>query len=349
LPSKIAQAEDVLDGNRERVAQLVREQGAAATLKLLQGAQRDLEKRLAQAEGLRGPGAQSFTATQLRATLAQVRQQVVLLNRQMRGLLLDHGTRAGQVGARDVARYMVAADAAFRGVGTQPLALNLARMMSAASQGSEASILRRLAGDDAHPARAGVLERYGMQTVGHFEGLLQRAVVARKSVAEVREDLTEASPFLQGAPRYWADRIVRTELQGAHNRGQWESIREADDQLGDMCKIMSAVFDERTAADSYAVHGQIRRPDEPFETWEGFFMHPPARPNDREAVTPHRVAWAIPPYLAWRDDEEVAARWLLERGPKTKAKMPPRPLMTTIPLEQFGQPPEKSSESPVEE
>lgn len=340
-------AREVLDGNRARANRLIQESGAKETKALLEAAQKDLEKRLLVAEGLRGPGADSFTAGQLRATLAQVRAVQVNLNRGLKGLLLDQVPKAGEMGADGTAKYLAAADNAFRGIGTQPLALKTARMLSAGSQGSEASILSRLAGDDTSPAQMGVLQRYGMNVIDNFQTTMQKGLVARKSLAEMREDITADSPFLQGAPRHWADRIVRTELAGAHNRGQWEAIREADGQLGDMCKILSAVFDDRTAADSYAVHGQIRRPDEAFETWQGFFQHPPARSNDRESVTPHRVVWPIPPYLAWREESEVAARWQAEQPKKSRVKreMPPRPVMTTIPLSDFGKPATSSSES----
>lgn len=341
---EVASAREVLDANRDAAQRLAQTSGTKRTLELLAASQRDLEKRLKEAEGLRGPGKDSFTATQLRATLAQVRAVQVQLNRGLKGLLLDQGPKAGAMGAEGTARYLAAADKAYRGVGTQPLALDLARMLGAGEDGSERSILARLgsfAGDETHPAREGILMRYGMEVVANFEKTLQRGFVAKKSLAEMRDDITEDSPFLQGAPAHWATRIVRTELAGAHNRGQWEAIRDADDQLGDMVKILSAVFDDLTASDSYACHGQIRRPEEAFEMWQGFFQHPPARPNDREAVTPHRIAWAIPPYLEWRDDDEIRARWEAEQPKKSKVKreMPERPLMTTVPLEQFGQPP----------
>lgn len=351
MPTKsaIEQAKAVLDGNRLKAHRLVQEAGAKDTVKLLGAAQRDLEQRLKMAEGLRGPGKDSFSAMQVRATLAQVRAVQVNLNRGLRGVLLTHGPKAAELGAEGTATYLAKADQEFRGVGTQPLALKAARMLAAGREGSEASILRRLAGDDVSPARPGILSRYGTEVVGHFEKTLQKGLVARKSLAEMRDDITEDSPFLQGAPRSWADRIVRTELMGARNRGQWEATREADEQLGDLVKILSATFDDRTAADSYAVHGQIRRPEEPFETWQGPLQHPPARSNDREIVVPHRLVWPIPPYLAWKEDEEVYARWQSEQPKKSKVKreMPPRPLMTTVPLSDFGKEPVAASSESV--
>lgn len=120
---------------------------------------------------------------------------------------------------------------------------------------------------------------------------------------------------------------------GAYNRAGWEANREADDQLGDMVKILSATFDDRTGSDSFAVHGQIRRPDEAFESWFGLYQHPPNRPNDREIVVPHRISWPIPEYLKWRADDEIKARWTRE---KRKGPPPERPKMTTIEIDQFG-------------
>jgi hypothetical protein len=104
-----------------------------------------------------------------------------------------------------------------------------------------------------------------------------------------------------------------------------------------MVKILAATFDHRTSADSYAVHGQIRRPEEFFDTWTGQVMHPPARPNDREVVVPHRVSWPIPDELKPKSDAEIAARWSAEGR---KGSPPPRPRISTVPLDSFGKEPE---------
>jgi hypothetical protein len=132
---------------------------------------------------------------------------------------------------------------------------------------------------------------------------------------------------------YTINGAYTSNCQGMYNRAGWEANREANDQLGDMVKITSGVFDDRTASDSYASHGQIRLPDEAFETWFGLMQHPPDRPQDRAIVVPHRIAWPIPDYLRWKTNEEIARRWAME---KRKGPMPPRPTMTTIPLERFG-------------
>lgn len=120
---------------------------------------------------------------------------------------------------------------------------------------------------------------------------------------------------------------------GAYNRAGWEGLRAADDDLGDVVKVLSATFDNRTGWDSYQVHGQLRRTDEPFEWAGGLYQHPPNRPNDREVVVPHRLSWPIPHELHPRSDAEVLAAWKRERR---LGAPPKRPQMSTIPHEAFG-------------
>lgn len=317
--------------------------GVAQTRKVLGRAQRELEERLSHALAA-GPGAGSFTAVRLRATLEQVRHVTRIVQRGVRDVLVGAADESAEQSARILSKYLRGVQRKFAGT-AQPLGLREAGLVDAATSGARASVLRRLASsgepggvEATHPAKPGILERYGLATVGHFEQILQKSFVARTPWADVRAELTAASPFLQRAPAHWAERIVRTETMGTYNRAGWESVREADEQLGDMVKILSATFDDRTAADSYAVHGQIRRPDEAFQSWFGFYQHPPNRPNDREVVVPHRISWPLPPYLAWKTDGQIAARW---RHEGRKGRVPARPNMTTVPLEQFGREPEK--------
>ena len=170
-------------------------------------------------------------------------------------IVLDAGELAAQQGGDAVVRYLRAAGKHAEGAGHAPLQLEEAGIVDAAAQGVRALILRRLAslgepveGADSQPHRAkqGILERYGLLTVQHFEEILQQGFVAQTPWPDMRRRITEASPFLQQAPAHWAERIVRTEVHGALNRALWESIRESDEQLGDMVKILCATFDDRT-------------------------------------------------------------------------------------------------------
>ena len=641
-------ARNALAIDRQQALGFVQAAGVKKTRALLEESARDLRARLKTVEGSR-VGPDSYTATQMRATLKQLEQVLAKLTRDMKGVLLEHGPQAAEMGAQGTAEYLAAADKAYKGVGSQPLALRTAAMLEAARDGSAGSILRRLATDPSRPGHYGVLQRYGVSTIGYFERELQKGLMQKKSWAQMQADITEKSPFLQGAPAFWAQRIVRTEMMAAHNRGQHEAVVKADKDLGGFVKILSAVFDDRTGClvastrvagamvravfrrwyegpvtrlvteagrdltatpnhpvltrrgwvaagqlhlgdelvcdggkespgaagdeyvaggpatigevfealresgvherrrgsqqdfygdgmngevdvlhphrelrlgdfapvykpsaervfapsnnvlfctvcgamlgastslrvvrlgaaaqshpgvtqtacdeclgrtepfadvldgfplvvlagdvfdghlakpgvvlsgalalpnavfphhsaireffghvppvdvqgvrhlrerhpravkfdrlvhiestsiaghvfdlsttegyftaegvytgncDSYAVHGQIRRPEEPFEWWEGAYMHPPNRPNDREVVVPHRIQWPIPPYLLWKDEAEVQKAWTRDGR---KGAPPERPLMTTVPLSEFGkktaQPASSESES----
>lgn len=328
----LQQAQETLAKNRHVALGFVQQAGERETKRLLQQSAKELEQRIKQAVRA-GPGEGSYTVVQMKATLAQVKHVLAGLTRDMQGVILERGKQAAEKGADGTAEYLRDADKAFRGVGTQPLALRTTMMLEAARGSSAASILRRLAADEDNPANLGVLQRYGVATIGYFEKTMQSGLLQRKSWPEMQRDITEKSPFLQAAPAYWAQRIVRTEVMGALNRGQWEATREANKQLEDMTKILSATFDDRTGADSYAVHGQIRRPDEAFEWWDGLYQHPPNRPNDREIVVPHRIRWPLPPYLRWRDAADIARAW---KRDGRKGEPPERPMMTTVPLGRFG-------------
>lgn len=276
-------------------------------------------------------GGESFSATHLRATLAQVNHILAELRPGMKQLILEDGKLVAERAAVATVEYLQKAEQHFKGSG-QRLAIRESAMLDRAVKGTESSMLHRLEGDK--KAGPGILQRYGDNVVKKFEERLQQRFIQKTPWSEVRAELIEKSPFLQEQPAFWAERIVRTEVMAAHGRAQWEGLREADAAVGGgMCKILVATFDSRTASDSYALHGQIRRPAEAFEDWTHAYQHPPNRPNDRETVVPHSLDWPIPAQLRWRSDGEVAARWSAEGR---KGSPPPRPKMTTIPLERFA-------------
>jgi hypothetical protein len=321
-----ASPESVLRDNRAQAARLAETSGKQRTLRMLTRAQRDLERRLREATGLDGPGGESFTATQLRVTLAQVRDTLRSLKGDLKAAVEAQADEAAEQQTASTVRYLNVAERAYRGV-NQRLPIREAALLDSVSAGTEASVLRRLSGDPENPASRGILDRYGESVIGKFEEALQLRFVARQPWAEVRDALVGESPFLQGAPASWAERIVRTETMNANNRAGWEAMRGANAELGDMVKILMATFDDRTGADSIAVHGQIRHMEEAFESWFGLYQHPPNRPNDREIVVPQRLSWPLPPTLAQRPDAEVLSRWVVEGR---KGSPPARPLMSTL-------------------
>jgi len=308
--------------------------GKAALEKKLQAAEAELIGRLNQATGLKGPGGASFTATQNRVILAQIRDTLRSLNTGILDVTLDQAGKASDKATEDLFKYLKAADKAFKGISDAPLIIDEAAMFERAKEGVNSSILNRLVAKG-EPAKQGILNRYGQAVIDHFEETLSQSLIAKTPWEDVKAKLIASSPFLQGAPVSWAERIVRTETMGAFNRANQEAAEAANETLGDAVKILAATFDDRTGWDSYQVHGQIRRLDEPFNWNGGAYDHPPNRPNDREVVIIHRIAWPIPPYLKWKTNGEVVARYYKQR----KSGSPgPRPLMTTIPLERFGKP-----------
>jgi hypothetical protein len=340
----------ILKINRLQALALADRVGQAEVKKILRQATEDLSRRLDSA--IHTKASSPTTIREMQATLGQLRDLVTAVSRNLGRATVKTGKDAAEAGASALYDYMSVAQKAY-GLPSRPLAIREAFMFSRAVSGAETSILRSLAtkqeesekksedpdpdaGEQVPPQmmrKEGVLSRYSMETIGQFESILQNGILTGEAWADTRAKLVDRSPFLQGAPASWAERIIRTETMRAFNRSGWESIRAADDELGDMCKILCATFDDRTGWDSYQVHGQIRMPDEAFEWAEGFYQHPPNRPNDREVVLPHRISWQIPPELSWRPEGEVFAAW---RRDRRRGAPPARPEMTTIPLDRFA-------------
>lgn len=319
--------DEILRENRRRAQVAAQEVGVARLRKMLERAQADLNDRIARAEGLRGAGADNFTAVRARMVLGQVRDVLRNLTGSMRDLLVEQAVDASEAQTASVLHYLAEGERLFAGT-SHPLGISQAAVLDYVRQGAESSVLRRIVTDPSHRGHRGVLDRYGESVIGKFEEALQQRALTGKPWNEVREDLVKESPFLQQAPAHWAERIVRTESIAANNRASQEAMTSANDQLGGgMLKILCAAFDARTSWDSYQVHGQIRRVSEPFNDWEHAYMHPPNRPNDRETVVPHRIHWPVPLTLKPKSDGEVAARWVAEGR---KGSPPPRPLMSTV-------------------
>lgn len=322
----------ILNASRNAALGYAKATSAGALTKLLKKAQTDLNKRVKE---LSGKGDQPFTQAQMQSILHQIKAITDLTKHGLLGQLLKGTDVVARNSATAAVKYMQKVEAQFKG-GANVLAIRPALAMDRAVEGNQASVLRRVMSDPDHPGQPGVLQRYGDAVVGHFEDTLQTALVAGTPWDDVKAQLTAQSPFLQQAPAYWAERIVRTEFMGAHNRANHAAVSEINDQTGgNLIRILCATFDDRTGADSYAVHGQIRRMDEPFESWFGSYMTPPNRPNDREIVVPHHMEWPIPKNLMPKSEADILTCW--HRNGR-KGSPPPRPLMTTVPLDQIGKP-----------
>lgn len=290
----------------------------------------------------------TFEAVQAQAALRQLRDTLKGVNAAIAGTVVDTGKVVAETTAKTTVDFLTKSERKYHGMAAaSALRLDEAAVLDRAVSGYQSSQLYRLRGSGEpgaevtapHRGKPGILQRYDDGVLAKFEEQLRTHYLARRPWAETRDAIIQQSPFLTGkepgVAATWAERILRTETAYANNRANWQTMNEANEQLGDGVKILCATFDDRAAADSYAVHGQIRRLTEPFDTWTGSFMHPPARPNDREVVVPHRLSWPVPDELKPKTDAEVAARWRYE---KRKGSPPARPKLSTIPPDQFGKP-----------
>lgn len=168
-----------------------------------------------------------------------------------------------------------------------------------------------------------VLQRIGpfCATFGEDMGERVRELIQTAQIA--RLDRSSVADILQRsvvAERYKAERIVRTEMAQAYNAAHQQTLYEARDsgQVPGLKKSCVAVFDSRTALDSYPVHGQVRELEAPFIDGEGRrYQHPPGRPNDREKEIP----WL----------EEVSAQDL-DAAPRPDGATPEQVAAEDVPL-----------------
>ena len=131
------------------------------------------------------------------------------------------------------------------------------------------------------------------------------------------------------ADQLWRfERLARTEAAFAYNAAQNDGIRALRQEFPDMHSrwvehVDDATWkpmDNRVAADSMALHGQIENaiglfvmPHDPFvnsDLWDRTWNFPPNRPNDRAIIMPWRKDWGIP---AWKfvNGRRV---WIVPRG-----------------------------------
>jgi len=297
--------------------------GVGATAALMREADSLLARRLGRA--MRGMGeATTYTAASAQVYRAQIAIVQEYIGRRLVGLTHAQAVKAAAVSIDSAVGLIHRLDKAFTGF-AQPIRLDEALVKDATLRGVNASALRR--------AETSV-ERYGQAMIGKFEtnlrvglvtGMGQAEVISRlvtdaKAAGITARTLHAAEPAWFPEPtsyvreRYWAERIVRTETAHAANATNMAAIQETDG----MGKKILAHFDRRTAMDSVAVHGQIRQPDEYFMDGAGRqYLHPPARPNDRETVIPWRVSWPETKMTRPRSPEAVA-KAQIESLPKSR-------------------------------
>ncbi|MEE9532840.1 MAG: hypothetical protein V3W06_00345, partial [Acidimicrobiia bacterium] len=172
--------------------------------------------------------------------------------------------------------------------------------------------------------------------MGYLTEMPQHEMISRLVSAGAKAGITAATlaktepawfpkPTSYVRKRYWAERIVRTEVAYAHNTTNMAAINDFRGDFPDMKKKILAHFDLRTAWDSIAVHGQVRDQEKNFRDGAGReYLHPPARPNDRETVIPWRTAWPETKHSAPVPPEEAAVAYQRSQPKKLQLHGPAR-------------------------
>jgi hypothetical protein len=166
----------------------------------------------------------------------------------------------------------------------------------------------KMLGEAERIARAGLLSGATLDDmVGALTGhggpkgkVSMAAVVTPNGVLRTREEDIPEGLFKRH--KYWAERLMRTELAKAYNGARQTGLEEMAKDHPNLRRKILAILDKRTAPDSLAVHGQIRGIKDPFQDGAGrVYLYPPGRPNDRETVIP----WVGD----WEDSVENTTDW----------------------------------------
>lgn len=296
-----SKVQGIIDADRAEVEQAVIGGSERALARLLALAEADLRDRL---EAM-GPGDGSFTATDLEASLVQLRQVLGQVEPRMVEMLEANARRARELGCHSVTDVLEHFERQTRG-SIRPLAIRAALAL-------ESTLLEKY--------RSSV-ERYGLQTIGKVRQELQKGVLVGETFREMRQRLTgergKAGMLLEN--RGWAERIVRTEAMGAYAQGaQAEIVAQKHKRFPDLKRKLVETFDARTAPDSYTAHGEVRDVNEEFVDGKGRrYLTPPGRPNDRACIIPWRKVW---------EEDEAEGDWERERTPGEAAGLvaPERP------------------------
>lgn len=296
-----------------RQARAIYARGHGDVLAILKSADQDLAKRLG-----KHAGSDRFTAASAQLYRKQIGIVTTYLEQRLAGHTHEQANKAVAASVKQTVKVAKKLENSFTGI-TRPLALESQHRLDQIVHGQSSSLLRR------HQSS---FNRYGRLVVADFErtmrqGLLQgltqeqmvsRLVEAGRAGGHSAESLHQNEPQHFPQPtsyvkrRYWAERIVRTEVAHAYNGAALATMYETRaTEFPDLQKKILATFDMRTAADSVAVHGQVRPLDGYFTDGAGrTYQYPPARPNDREVVVPWRPHWTETPSSEPPPPEEVA-------------------------------------------
>jgi hypothetical protein len=263
----------IIEQHIQRVLKL-EDSKAKEVLKTYRGIRGDLQDRLNAARS------GTFTAQQLRGTLAQVEAAIAAMNDALSGDMEDAAIPTAMAGVQDLISELNKFNKKFNGAVT-PINLNALVI----AQDASSLLINRMDSS---------LASYGQALRSQIgQGLTDAVLIGDVTTDEVAK---RVGSFFAGE-EWKLTRIVRTELHGVYNLGKLNGMEETQSVLTDLQKTLIHPMDARTGEDSKfaASLKLVVDIDEPFSyNWKGkerTFMVPPDRPNDRSILVPFRASW----------------------------------------------------------
>jgi hypothetical protein len=151
------------------------------------------------------------------------------------------------------------------------------------------------------------LALYGRATSDLIRQRIAESMLVGESWGTAADKLEKILPLGMRDKRWMVERTARTEMANAYNGVTYATLKYEDAPDDPMMKMDVAVFDARTASDSYLNHGQVVPVDQPFIDGESGdeYDYPPNRPNDRSIV------------VGWRKSYGDVDDFISDTGPDT--------------------------------
>lgn len=166
------------------------------------------------------------------------------------------------------------------------------------------------------------VQRYGLDVIGEMQRRLSVHLVKKSTWRDISIDLAgrlKTNGFRKTRMR--AERIVRTEMVNAMNRGHQVALEQSLQILPDLKRQWDAHLDARTSDICTALNGQVREIDKAFEQGGTSYGHPPAHPNCRSRLLPFRDEWLEHQPPDARSPKEERRYWQgIEREKERKAR-----------------------------
>ena len=290
---------------------------AAAVLPPLRQARAELQADLASWLRTVG-GSERWTAQHLRNALARVRRAVNRLEgfkdvrEAMERQLVEGSREAAMLSVAHVERELAVFSQVFEGSLDAPVNFHLVADLAVTDgqrirqyRNSAARYTESMRKDIGHQLAVGVAKR---ETFDQMTRRLQRHGGPRGLVA-LRGRLGQPGAFVELIPeglfrryRYWAERVVRTEMITAYNVQHRASIEDVAADDPEFQLRWDASLDRRVCRICRGLDGIVINVG---ETFPGGFRHPTAHPNCRCCVVPWKASW--PEYLGMEDYDRQPA------------------------------------------